>query len=173
VNDEDVELTAYHEAGHAVVAAIHGGRVVGISLIPESEGILKAGELEIHWPRNRMTDAQIAACSTKVALGGPVAEMLYQGDRLHPGLVAHWRGDWETAWTAAGRQWPDERRRLAMLEHLTAELHRILGQPDLWQTIAALADELQAHEVLEGDEVHEVIEQWLPAAYCRNQPPMF
>lgn len=173
MDDDDLELTAYHEAGHAVVAAILGGRVFGISLIPESEAIRKAGELEIHWPRNRMTEAQIAACSAKVALGGPVAEMLYQGELLHPGFVAHWRSDWNMAWTAARRQWPDERRRLAMLEQLTAEMYRILGQLDLWQTIAALADELLAHELLESEEVREVIAQWLPAAYCRNQPPMF
>jgi len=172
VDDDDVELTAYHEAGHAVVAAILGGRVWGISLIPESEGIRKAGELEIRWPRGHMTASQIATCSAKVALGGPVAEMLYQGEPLHPGLVPHWRGDWETAWTAARLQWPDERQRLAKLELLTTELHRILGESTIWQTIAALADELQAHEVLESDEVHEVIEQWLPSAYCRNEPPM-
>ena len=41
--------------------------------------------------------------STKVTseLAGPVAEMIYRGEPLHPALVAEWRHDWGQAWDEA------------------------------------------------------------------------
>ncbi len=171
--DEELERTAYHEAGHAIVAVILGGSVHAMTLVPESDGVRKAGELEVHWPRKRMSSAQINQQSIKVALGGPVAEMLYTGEPWHPGLIFQWLSDWELAWSASRLQWPEERRRLAMLERLTGELYRVMDHPELWQVVASLADELLAHESLESEQIEEVMATWLPSSTCRNWRAMF
>jgi hypothetical protein len=95
-----------------------------------------------------------------VALAGPAAEMLYSGEPYHPGFVAEWVADWQLAWEAAAPAIADERRRLAHLERVTGQLYRLLDQPGPWSALAAIADNLLAHETLEGEEVHEIVAQW-------------
>lgn len=55
----------------------------------------------------------------------------------------------------------DERKRLAFLEQVSVELHRLLQRDDVWAALAALADHLLAHETMEGEEVVEIVGQWL------------
>ena len=96
-----------------------------------------------------------------MALAGPVAEMIHSGDPYHPGLVAEWAGDWQTAWQAAGSLVADERQRLSYLEQTTRELHQLLNQNNHWAALAAIVDHLLAHETLDGEEVEEIVFQWI------------
>ena len=43
----------------------------------------------------------------------------------------------------------------------TVELYRLLSRDDHWAALATIVDNLVAHETLEGDEVENIVEQWL------------
>ena len=159
------ELDAYHEAGHAYVATLLGGRVVHVSIDPEddpddSTRPRRSGETEIRWSR-RLTERELCDLGVRVALAGPVVEMLYTGDPFHPGLVAEWSQDWHMAWQLAGSLQPSEQGRLDWLEGVTRQLYRQLDSEPHWSAVAALADHLLAHDTLEQDEVRSIIAEWI------------
>jgi len=156
------ELDAYHEAGHAFLAIHLGARVRYVTIQPDrDEGPARSGATQIEWPRRRLTERQLRENAVLVALAGPVAESLYDGQPYHPGFVAEWAADWQLAWDAAAELVPQERRRLAHLEQVTAHLYRWLNRDSPWAAIAALADHLLAHETLEEEEVRDIIRPWL------------
>lgn len=155
------ELDAYHEAGHACVAAILGGRVVRVAIDPEhDDGPRRSGETEVRWSR-RLSTREVSERIVQVALAGPVAEMLYSGDPYHPGLVAEWSQDWQTAWEFGQHVFPNERLLLDGLEQLTRRLYSQLDAEPQWSTIAAVADHLLAYESMEWPEVRELIQEWM------------
>ena len=158
-----LELTAYHEAGHAFAAVYVGARVQSVSIEPDpySDGPSRFGETDVAWIHDNFTREELIQNQVMVALAGPVAEMIHSEDPWHPALVAEWAPDWKTAWKVVAPAFPDERKRLAYLEQASIDLHRLLSRDDFWSAIASLVDELLAHEALDGDEVHEVVEQAL------------
>ncbi len=161
------DLLAYHESGHALVAWLLGGEVERVTIEPDNDDDsgddrpAREGVTQVLWPRDRSSEREFAAKAVQVCLAGPVAEMIYSGDPFHPGLVAEWADDWRQAWQAALPLFSDERRRLAHLERITVELHRLLRRDDVWAALAALADELAAHETLDGEQVSEIVGEWL------------
>ena len=155
--------TAYHEAGHAVVARLLGAEVRSLTLEPDwNDGPARYGDAQVLWDNDRYTPAEMARNAVLTALAGPVAEMIYGGDPFHPGFVAEWADDWRLAWQAAAPLVADERRRLALLEEVTRQLHAMLSRDDVWAAVAALVDELLAHETLEAEQIEEVMRTWLP-----------
>lgn len=158
------ELTAYHEAGHAVVAMQLGAAVLSMSIDPDDDdGPRRYGEIEIGWPSDEFDDLQIRQRSVIVALAGPVAEMIHTGEPFHPGLVAEWKEDWRTAWTSAAIIAKDERKRLRFLEDVVARLHKRLSTARHWHAIAALVDQLVAHETLDEEQISDAVCDWLEA----------
>ena len=53
------------------------------------------------------------------------------------------------------------RRRLSYLEQLSANLYHRLKCDDVWPCVAALADELLAHETLDEEQIEEIMATWL------------
>lgn len=51
--------------------------------------------------------------------------------------------------------------RLAYLERVSIQLYHRLNKDDLWAALASLADHLLAHESLEGEQVEEIVGEWL------------
>lgn len=157
------ETSAYHEAGHALATISVGARIRSVTLEPDwDDGPRRHADIVVEWTVDRADGRKFDEKLVLVALAGPVAEMIHTGDPYHPGLVAEWTSDWRMAWDAAARLYPDERTRLAYLERTTADLHRWLNRDDRWAALAAIVDELLAHETLEGDDVEEIVRQWLP-----------
>ena len=70
-------------------------------------------------------------------------------------------GGWKLAWEAAAPLFPLERKRLAYLEQTTARLYRLLDREDHWAALAAIVDNLLAHEALDGEEVEDIMRQWM------------
>ena len=160
--EESVELTAYHEAGHAFMAVYLGAKVRSVTIEPDNDdGPRRFGDTQIVWRMSRMSERQYRERAIQVSLAGPVAEMLFSGDPFHPGLVAEWVADWKAAWAFAESLIDDPRRRLEYLEQVTMGLHRMLDSEPNWSAIADLADHLLAHETLEGEEVQEIISEWI------------
>lgn len=157
------ELVAYHEAGHALAAFLLGGEVRVVTIQPDrDDGPRRDGDTQVLWRRSRDGDKAFAAKTIEVSLAGPVAEMLYTGDELHPGAVDEWSADWREAWRAGALLHADERRRLRYLEDVAVKLYHRFRGDEHWAALAALADELLAHETLEWDQVEEIVAGWLP-----------
>lgn len=156
------ELIAYHEAGHALMAHLLGGEVRAVTIEPDNDdGPERQGDTQVVWRRSRMTEKEFAQTAVQVSLAGPVAEMIYSGDPYHPGLVAEWAADWREAWAAAVPLHADERTRLKYLEDVSVQLYHRLKEDGLWAALASLADNLLAHETLEGEQVEEIVGEWL------------
>lgn len=155
------ELTAYHEAGHALVAVYVGARVRSITLEPDwDDGPERYGDTQIEWRRGQLSERAFRERAVLVALAGPVAEMIHRGEPLHPGQVAEWADDWRQAWEAASLLVPDVQKRLAYLEQATREIYRLLDNEMAWATLAVIVDHLLAHETLEGEMVEEILADW-------------
>ena len=156
------EISAYHEAGHALMAICIGARIRSVTIEPEcDDGPVRHADIQVEWPLDRFSHRELHEKSIMVALAGPVAEMIHSGEPYHPGFVAEWATDWTAAWEAATRLFPSERKRLAYLEQTTTELYQLLDREDYWAALAAIVDNLLAHETLEGDEVEDIVRQWL------------
>lgn len=160
--DDELEATAYHEAGHALVAAYAGADVRLVTIAPEpDDGPRRFGGVEVVWRRGDVSPRVLAEKLVLVALAGPVAEMLYRGEALHPALVGEWSDDWRQAWDEAARIVPDERRRTVWLEERVRGLYGMIDEPIAWEAVAGVADHLLAHETLEADEFAELASVWL------------
>ena len=139
-----------------------GARVRSVTIEPDwDDGPARHADIQIEWPLGQFTDQEFCEKSVAVALAGPVAEMIHRGEPYHPGFVAEWAADWEAAWQAAASLVPSKRKRLAYLELTTLKLYRSLRQDRHWAALAAIVDDLLAHETLEGEQVGEIVSQWL------------
>ena len=155
------ELTAYHEAGHALMAVLLGGRVKQVTIDPDNDdGPKRFGDTQIRW-RSGISERKFAEISVQVSLAGPVAEMIYSGDPYHPGLIPEWAADWREAWSSAALFHPDERKRMEYLEQVSIHLYHRLNDGNYWEALASLADNLLAHETLDAEQVEEVVREWL------------
>lgn len=156
------ELTAYHEAGHALMAHLLGGKVRQVTIEPDNDdGPVRHGDTQVLWHRAGIGEKEFVMVAVQVCLAGPVAEMIYSGEPYHPGSVAEWAADWRDAWEAAAPLHTDERKRLKYLEDVSVQLYHRLKEDDLWATLASLADNLLAHETLEAEQVEEIVSEWL------------
>lgn len=155
------EVIAYHEAGHALMAFLLGGEVQIVTIEPEDDdGPDREGDTQVLW-RSGDSAKEFATKAVQVSLAGPVAEMIYSGDPYHPALIAEWAADWKDAWEAAISLHPDEARRMDYLERISVQLYHRLQRDEMWAALAALADHLMAHETLEGEQVEEIVSEWL------------
>ncbi|MCA9107842.1 MAG: hypothetical protein KDA83_20700 [Planctomycetales bacterium] len=155
------EINAYHESGHAYMAVRVGARVLQVTLEPEwDDGPSRYADIAVEWPRESPPSRALIDRQLLVILAGPVAEMLYTGDKFHPAMVAEWRADWRHAWRLAALIHADDQQRMKYLEQLCAGVHETLNEAHHWAAVAAIADHLLAHETIEGEEVEEIVRQW-------------
>lgn len=160
MRDSPEELTAWHEAGHAWAALVVGAKVHSVSIAPDNDdGPRRFGDTVIHWSRKRFSGKRLAVALCRVALAGPVAEMLYSGHPFHPGTVCEWSQDWHAAHEAISFV-PERQRRLALLEQTTIELYEQFSDDSHWQPISAIAEQLLAHEILDEELLHDAIGPW-------------
>ncbi len=156
------ELTAYHEAGHVLAALLLGAKVKQVTIEPENDdGPRRYGDTQVLWPRGGMSEKALAQNVVQVCLAGPVAEMIYSGEPCHPGFVAEWAADWREAWESAVVLHRDERRRLKFMEQVSIWLYERFQRDDLWAALAALADNLLAHQTLDEEQIDEIVGDWL------------
>ena len=157
-----MELTAYHEAGHAFMAIVLGAKVRSVTIDPDNDdGPERFGDTQIVWKRSRFSEREFQERAIQVSLAGPVAEMLYSGEPYHPGLVPEWASDWQAAWEMAEALFPAPRKRLEHLEAVVGQLYRLMDSEPNWSAVAALADSLLAHETLESEDVRQIVSDWL------------
>jgi hypothetical protein len=68
-------------------------------------------------------------------------------------LVGWWAADWKVAWEAAATILPSDRKRLAFLEQTAVQLYSLLNQEDNWAALAAIVDDLLAHETIDREQI--------------------
>jgi len=153
-DEEELARTAYHEAGHCVMAVLCGARACHASVSPEEDNFF--GKVDIQWPSKRTLANELS-----VILAGPVAEMIYRGEPLHPGFVPEWSLDWQQAWSLARPQALSDVKCLEMMEQLIAKLHRSLANDRVWAAIAAVQDLLMAHEDIEHEQIEYEVRAWV------------
>ena len=156
---EDTEtLTAYHEAGHAIMAVSYGGRIIHVSIDPpDDDGLKRFGESIVQWPKAAAKDIEIA--ELKVSLAGPVAELTYDGARESIANCGEFAADWQQAVLSASRLKP-ERSRSKFLSEMERQVWAFFEDDNVWAATCAVADQLLAHETIEHDQVADVWAFW-------------
>jgi ATP-dependent Zn protease len=135
------EATAYHEAGHAVVALALGRPVNRVSVLADrrflgmctfGKGVLRPSE---DWLEREML----------IALGGIAAEARKTGHYAWAGAARDQQVVHRLAIQRAGERQADrlERRMLAKVEHL-------LYQEKHWHAVESIAAELMRHGSISG-----------------------
>ena len=153
-DDDEMARTAYHEAGHCVMAVLCGAHASHASVCPEEDGFF--GKVDIQWPGPRPLVNELS-----VILAGPVAEMIYRGEPLHPGFVPEWTLDWQQAWTLARPRQSSDVKCLEVLEQLVARLHRDMSDERFWAAVAAVQDLLMAYEDIGHEQIEYEVRVWL------------
>lgn len=161
--DDEETLTAYHEAGHAVIGYALGARIERIQLGGQADDHLldRFGDCLVNWgPVNEFCNWQRQR-ELMTILAGPVAEMIYTGEPYHPAHHGPFQGDWQQAWNHCAGAVSDPKRRTVLLEQLLRELHQRMSADLCWAAIAAVADELLAHEYLEEEQLIDTLRFWI------------
>jgi hypothetical protein len=140
-------IEAWHEAGHAVVAHLLGGRVVSISLDPEED--MLGGCSAIQWGAS--DDASVASLSGRVALAGPIAEVERFGghdlDDVH--VLAAWEADWQEIERCAAVLEGQAEGQKRVVEGWAREVRAMFLDPGVEELVARVADALDAHGELD------------------------
>ena len=157
----DEVVIAYHEAGHALLAERFGAHVLSITIQPDADdGPRRHGETVIAWPTSSAQPKQFAIQQAKVALAGPVTEMIYCDLQYEIEVIQEWWADWLVASKSLRQLKPGlgDAEVLLLIEKLVADLIPWFSRDDVWDRVARLADELEAHETLEADQLAELRE---------------
>ena len=161
LDEEDETITAYHEAGHAAVGYALGGNIESIGLYAEADDFLpeRFGDCHVNWGRVDPNANWQIQREVLTILAGPIAEKIYRGESLHPATYLPWRYDWELAVTRSGQI--ENLQQAKFLAAALALLESRLREDRCWAAIAAVADELLAHEYLDGEQLAGTLAFWI------------
>jgi hypothetical protein len=173
LRDESLKATAYHEAGHTLVAWLLRVKVRSATIVPdreaESDGHIRhEGLLLGKFPEAVESDRQRIRMEKfiMVSLAGPIAQMMYNPRsfrRYHAGF------DWPTALNLSmmcTRSSSTSERHLAYLEARTKDL---LEAPGIRELLRILATELLARKTLNRSEIALLCTTGMPPGMSPNE----
>lgn len=156
-----LSATAYHEAGHAVVALALGRAVQRVSILP-GRGWLGRCEFQkgrvqpsVDWLEREIL----------ISLAGAAAEARHTGAYAWDGAIADLRAVRRLAVQRASERQAErlERRLLAKVEHL-------LDQAGHWQAVELIATELLRCETISGRAVRHLFDRGSQQPDTATQP---
>lgn len=162
--DSELSELAYHEAGHAVVAAWLGAEILSVTLEPDlDDGPRREGDAAVRWRHGVGGGAEVDLCLRELmaALAGPVVEMIYTGRESRIDHRPQWASDWQLAGELAQRLTSSPAQIDILIETTVRRLRALAAQDAFWQTIAEVADLLEAHQTVSGEEIHACLARWL------------
>jgi len=145
------EATAYHEAGHAVVALELGRPVAYVSALP---GRLFLGTCAFGKPVFRPSEDWLER-EMLIALAGPAAEARHTG-------VYCWEGggrDLAFAESLARERADGDRQAARLLRRMLAKTEHLLHQEDNWDAVERLAAELRRLGEISGRAARHLFEE--------------
>ncbi len=176
LNQEELIISAYHEAGHAVIAWYYGRRILGAFISQDKN---KNGSCEIIRLFGKFPDIEVHELEREmdIIMAGAVAEEQLTGKKL---TFTEWSGtdypeaveiamDWATK---SGGTLNDEYLidqsidvdgikgcifSRAFLYEFGGNVRNLISRPHIWHCVEALANALLKHETLSGDEVTSII----------------
>lgn len=151
-HDLDPTTAAYHEAGHALMAHLLGGRVVQVSLEVDDDGHM--GRTTVEWRRRNAAEQR--RCSALVALAGPVAEARWRGDVSLLDALSAWHGDWQEVQAALAAEAGDAGPAVLLTRWLR-EVRQQFDDASVWELLCRLADALEAHATLDETLLDELL----------------
>jgi ATP-dependent Zn protease len=145
------EATAYHEAGHAVMALALGRPVAGVSTRPAREllGVCEFGKA-VFRPSEDWLEREAL-----IALGGLAAEARHTGDYCYEAAARDLAYVEDLATQRAGS--PRKARRL--VRRFLAKAEHLLGREGNWQAVERLAAELLRSGAVSGRAARHIYEQ--------------
>ncbi len=145
-----LEATAYHEAGHAVIALALGRAVQRVSILP---GHAWLGRCEFQKGRVRPSEDWLER-EILISLAGAAAEARLTGVYDWDGAVADRRNVRRLAVQRASERQAErlERRLLSKVEHL-------LDQAGHWRAVGLIAEELLRCETISGRAVQHLFDR--------------
>jgi Peptidase family M41 len=144
------EATAYHEAGHAVVALALGRPIHQVSVLPNRErlGVCVFRKGSVHpsadWVEREML----------IALGGLAAEARHTGHYAWEGAGRDWQYVHDLAVERAG-----PRRAERLIHRLLAKADHLLSRQESWQAVERIAAELLRCGAISGRAARYLFEQ--------------
>ena len=157
----DEVVIAYHEAGHVLLAERFGARVLSVTIEPaDDDGPRRHGETTVAWTTIRGNANEVAMKQAAVALGGPAAEMIYCDQQYEVEVIQEWWADWLVASKSIRSVKPGlpDEAVLVVIERLVRDQIAWLSQDAVWDRLARVADELEAHETLDAERLQELRE---------------
>lgn len=142
--------TAYHEAGHAVLALILGRPVQRVSILPDS---LHAGHCALGKSVFRPSEDWLER-EMLIALGGIAAEAKHSGDYAWGGAARDQQYVWQLAVQRAG-----ERRAERLQRRLLAKAEHLLAQETHWRAVELIAAELLRCGAISGRTARHLFER--------------
>jgi hypothetical protein len=170
---KELETTAFHEAGHAVIATLNGVPFASVTIIPDPAPVSGRGRgylgriiyqlpdyaLPYRPAKQQKRARQYFAHNICMTLAGPLAETLHTRCWEQPRCEEGYDelGAFEAALLA------DDRHSSAYLWHWINRLRfqtlELLQNPDVWAAVAAVARELIERKTLESAEVAFLVQR--------------
>ena len=144
------QATAYHEAGHAVVALALGRPVQRVSVLPDRA---RLGHCEFKKGKYKPSEDWLER-EILIALGGVAAEARLTGDYAWDGAARDHRYVHGLAVQRAG-----ERQAARLIQRLLAKAEHVLAHEGNWRSVELIAAELLERGVISGRTVQHLFDR--------------
>ncbi len=138
----DQSATAFHEAGHAVVALLHGRPVGKVSILPNRQ---RLGHCEVRkgsfGPKQDTLETEML-----ILLGGPAAEARHSGEYCWRAAAQDLRDVRKLALLRAGSDRKAERLERRLLD----KIENLLDRDEVWRAVEMIANELLQRTEISG-----------------------
>lgn len=144
--------TAYHEAGHAVVALALGRPIHRVSVLPNRD---RLGQCEFGKGRFRPSEDWVER-EVMISLGGLAAEA------RHTGTYGWAEAERDLRYVRRLLSETSERAAARLEKRLLAKVENLLADDDHWRAVEMIAAELLLHGVISGRAARHLYERAVP-----------